>query len=84
MCSFLLDLAKDEHAEWGDEFALRCKFRVMAQVPLERRIETCSRAVDILNAQHTMFEWRWVADDGRRVIVSARVRDTFPSIQELR
>lgn len=56
MADFLYRLALKEHARMGDYFALGAIFKTTSQITLQRRKNTCNRAVEILKARNTIFE----------------------------
>ena len=85
MADFLYDLAQKEYARMGDCFALGAIFKTSPQISLQRRKDTCSRAVAILKARNTIFEWSWRTEHEIRTVVVAVLKEATSSTQgELR
>lgn len=74
MSTFLHELANKEYDRMGDCFALGAIYRVTPEISLQRRIAICSRAVAILKAQDTMFQWAWHIEHDVKVVVDAQLK----------
>ena len=78
MADFLQGLAMREYARMGENFALGAIYKTTPTVDLQRRIDTCSRAVAILKGRNTIFQWSWMIEHQVRVVVNAELKEPAP------